>query len=97
MSFTPGSSLKIDELPHDVAFPFDIAVTFFNNLSPYIRDLLISEGVQVLPRPPTEKNHQWNQRLLLVRNAAVEAENNIWTINKQYNQWAESATLKNAW
>ena len=64
---------KIGALPQDVAFPLDIAGTFFKTLSPYVRDFLISEGFQVPPRPPTENNHQVNQRLLLVRNAAVES------------------------
>ena len=36
---------KVDALPQDVAFPLDIAVTFFNNLSPNFREFLISEGV----------------------------------------------------
>ena len=58
----------------------DIAATFFNNLRPDARELLISEGLQVTQIIPTETNHQVNQRLLLVRNAAVEAENNIRTI-----------------
>ena len=43
---------KIDALPHDVAFPLDIASTFFNNLSPDVREFLISEGVQVTQRLP---------------------------------------------
>ena len=38
---------KIDALPQDVAFPLYIAVTFFNNLSPDVRDFLISEGFQI--------------------------------------------------
>ena len=71
---------KIDPIPQDVAFPSDIAATFFNNSSPEVRQFLISEGVQDTPRPPTEKNQQGNQKLLLVRNAAVEAENNTKTI-----------------
>ena len=70
---------KIDTIPQDVAFPLDIDTNLFNNLSPDIRDFLISEGVQVPPRLPTEKNHLGNQRLLLVRNAAAESENNIRT------------------
>ena len=51
---------KIDALPQDVAFPLEIAATFFNNLSPNIKEFLISGGVQVPPSPPTEKNHQGN-------------------------------------
>ena len=58
----------------------DIAATFFNNLSPNIREFLISEGVQVPPRTRTENNHQGNQRVFKVRNAAVEAEKKIRTI-----------------
>ena len=68
---------KIDALPQDVVLPLDIDAIFFNNLSTYVRELLISEGVQVPPRPPTENNHQGNQRIPLVRNAAVEAEKKI--------------------
>ena len=49
-------------------------------MSPYVRDFLISEGVQVPQRLPIETNHQINQRVVLVRNAAVEAEKKIRTI-----------------
>ena len=70
---------KIDALPQDVAFPLEISATFFKNLSTDVSKLLISELVQVSPMPPTENNHQVNQRLLLVRNAAAESENNIRT------------------
>ena len=69
--------LKIGALLQELLFPLDIAATFFNNLSPDGRYLLISEGVQVPQRLPTENNHQLNQRLLLVRNAEVESEKNI--------------------
>ena len=51
---------KIDAFPQEVAFPLDIAATFFKNLSPDVREFLISDGVQVPPRPPTENNHQGN-------------------------------------
>ena len=44
---------KIGALPQEVGFPLDIAATFFNNLSPDVRDFLISEGVQVPQRLPT--------------------------------------------
>ena len=71
---------EIDALPQDVAFPLETSATFFNRLIPDVRDFLISEGVQVTPRPPSENNHQGNQRLLLDRNAAVEAENKTRTI-----------------
>ena len=64
---------KIDALPQDVAFPLDIAATLFNNLSPNSREFSISDEVQVYPRPPTEKNHQGNHRLLLVINAPLGA------------------------
>ena len=70
----------IDALPQDSALPLYIAATFFNNLSPKVRQFLISEGVQVTPRPRTENNHQVNQRLRLVRNAEVNAEKKIRTI-----------------
>ena len=72
--------LKIDALPHDVVFPLYIAAIFFNNLIPDVREFLISDVVQVPSRPPTENNHQGNQRRLVVRNLAVEAENNTRTI-----------------
>ena len=68
---------KIDALPHNVALPLDIAVTFFKNFSPDIREFLISEGVQVPPRTPTETNRQGNHRLLLVINEALEVEKKI--------------------
>ena len=44
---------KIDALPQEVGFPLDIAAIFFNNLSPDVRGLLISEWVQVTQRLPT--------------------------------------------
>ena len=71
---------KIDALPQVIIFPLDIAENFFDNLSTNVRDLFISEGVQVPPRPPNETNHQGNQRLFLVINTAVEAKNNTRTI-----------------
>ena len=64
---------KMYALPHNAVFPLDIYATFFNNLIPGVIEFLISEGVQVPPRPPTENNCQGNQRFLLFRNAAVEA------------------------
>ena len=73
---------KSDAIPQDVVFPLDIAVTFFNNLSTKVREFFISEGVQVPPRPPYKTNHQGNQRLPLVRNAAVESEKKITTIKE---------------
>ena len=71
---------KTDSLPQEILFPLDIDATFFNNLSPGVRELFISEGFQVPPISPTETNHQENWRLLLVRTAAVEAEKNTITI-----------------
>ena len=44
---------KIDALPQEVGFLLDIAATFFKNLSPYLRELLISEEVQVPQILPT--------------------------------------------
>ena len=55
----------------------DIDATFSNNLSPDVIEFLISEGVRVPSRPPTENNHQGKQRFLLVINAAVEEEKKI--------------------
>ena len=63
---------KIDALSQEVGYPLDITAKFFNNLSPSVREFLISEGVQVPQRIPTETNHQGNKRLLMVRNALVE-------------------------
>ena len=68
--------------PQDVVFLLDIASAFFNNLSTDVIEFLISEGVQVPPRPPTKNNHQGNQRLLMVKNAAAEVENKIRMIKK---------------
>ena len=51
---------KIESLPKDVVFLIDIASIFFNKLSPNVRELLISEGVLVIPRNPAEINHQRN-------------------------------------
>ena len=69
---------KIDALPQYVLFPLDISITVFNNFSPNVRELLISEGVHLPSRPPTKTNRQGNKRLLLVRNAVVEAGNKGW-------------------
>ena len=71
---------KIDSLLQDMVLPLGVYATFFNNLSTKVREFLISEGFQVPPRPITIHNHQGNQRLLLVRDAAVEAEKKIITI-----------------
>ena len=71
---------KIDALTQDVTLPLDIAATFFNNLIPDVRELLIPGGVQPPTRMPTETNHQGNHRLLFFRNAAVEVEKNTRTI-----------------
>ena len=38
---------KIDTILQEVGLPLDIALTFFNNLSPDVRELLVSEGVHV--------------------------------------------------
>ena len=46
---------KIDALSQNVVFPLYINATFFNNLSPGVREFLISQGVQVTPRPSNEK------------------------------------------
>ena len=73
---------KIDSLPQELGSPLDITATFFNNLSPNVRDLLISEGVQVPKRLTTETNHQGKQRLILVRNTAVELWKNIISIKE---------------
>ena len=71
---------KNDLLPQEIILPLGIAATFINNFIPEVREFLISVGVQVPPRMPTKTNHQRNQSLLLVRNAAVKAEKNIRTI-----------------
>ena len=49
---------KIGSLPQDSVFPLAIAATFFNNLSPDVREFLILEGVQVLPRSPIVTNQK---------------------------------------
>ena len=71
---------KIDALTHNFVLILDIAATLFNNLSPDVRELLISEEVQVLPRPPTKTNHQGNHRLPLIINEAAETEKKTRTI-----------------
>ena len=65
---------KIDALPQEVGFLLDIAATLFNNLSPDVRDILISEGVQVNQNLPTKtitkeirglywsETQQWKQK-----------------------------------
>ena len=64
---------RIDSLPQYVGYPLYMAAAFFNNLRPDFREFLISEGVHVYQGEIMETNHQGNQRLLLVRNAVVEA------------------------
>ena len=71
---------KIYAITQDVAIPLDISTTFFNNLITNVRELFILEGLQVPQRLTTETNHKGNQRLLLIRNAAVVAEKNTRTI-----------------
>ena len=68
---------KIDALPHYVVLKLDITAILFDMLIHEVRELLISGGVQVPPRMPTKTNHQGNQRLLLVINAAVDTEEKI--------------------
>ena len=68
---------KVDATPQDIAFLLDNSEKVSNNLSPNVREFLILEGVQVPPMSPTETNHQGEQRLILVRNVSVEAENKI--------------------
>ena len=71
---------KIDSLPQEVELPLDITKTFFNNLSPDVREFLISEGVQVPQTLPTETIHnQGSQRILLVINTDLEVEKKITT------------------
>ena len=62
---------KIDALPQELGLPLNITATFFNNLIPNVREFLISEGIQIPPKLPTETTHQRNQRLILVINASV--------------------------
>ena len=78
--FSTRFLFKIYALPQELGLPLDIVATFFNNLRPDVREFFISEGVQVPQRIPTETNHQGNQRLLLVINAAAEAEKKTRTI-----------------
>ena len=72
---------EIDALPQYVMLLLDITTTFFKNLSLQVRKLLITEKVQFPPIPLNETNQQENQKIILVRNAAVEAEKKIITIN----------------
>ena len=51
---------KINALSQEVVFPLDIDATFFNNLSPDLRELFISEGVQVPQILLIKTNHQGN-------------------------------------
>ena len=62
---------KIDSLPQEVVLTLEISTTFFNNLSPDVREFLISEGVQVPQRITAETNHQGKHMLILIRNVAV--------------------------
>ena len=71
---------KIKALLQEVGFPLYISAKSFNNLSPDVREFLISEGVQVNYRLPTETNLQGNQRLILVRNSAAEEKNKTKTV-----------------
>ena len=48
---------KVGALLQDVLFPLEISATFFNDLSPDVRELLISEGLQVPQRLSIENNH----------------------------------------
>ena len=59
-------------LPHDVVLTLDITANVFNDLSPDIREFLITEGVQVPLKIPMETNYQGKQMLLFVRNSAAE-------------------------
>ena len=47
---------KVDALRQGVAFPLEVAATFFDKLIPGVRVLLVSEGLQVPPISPTETN-----------------------------------------
>ena len=80
---TPRVVFKIYAHPQEVGFPLDIAASFFNNFILRVRELLISEWVQVPLRLPTETNNQRNQGLILFRNAATEAEKKIRTIKAE--------------
>ena len=59
-------------------------------MGPDVRELLISEGVQVTSRPQSENNHQGNQMLLLIRNVSVEVEEKIRTIKLSVQPESES-------
>ena len=71
------SLFKIDALTQSEGFLLNISETLFSKFRPDVREFLISEGVQVPQILPTETNHQGNQSLLLVRNTAVESENQV--------------------
>ena len=61
-------------------FPLKISVTFFNNLSTNVREFVVSEEVQILPRLKIETNHKGNHMFLLDRNASLETKNKTRTI-----------------
>ena len=71
---------NIDALPKYDIFLLEISATLFNNLSPDGGGFLVSEVIQVPIRIPLDTNNQWNQRLLMVINVAVEDEKSTRTI-----------------
>ena len=93
---------KLNKIPQDIhSITFGHRRTFFNEFSTKVRKLLISEGVQVPPRIPTETNHQVNQTIILVINTSAEDEHNIGTIKASVQQsggsrhnGGESCTLR---
>ena len=71
---------NIDALPKYDIFLLEISATLFNNLSPDGGGFMVSEVIQVPIRIPLDTNNQWNQRLLMVINVAVEDEKSTITI-----------------
>ena len=75
---------NIDAITQDKMFLLDIAATLLTFLSPDVQEFLVSEGVQIPARLTRKTNHQGNQKLLLVKDAAVEADKNNRTIKAAF-------------
>ena len=74
---------NIDECLQGDLIPLDIAATLINNWRPDTQELLMKAVVQVPTKLSYKTNNKTNQRLLLVRNKEVEAEENTRTIKSE--------------
>ena len=97
ISFIPRFLLNIDTLLQENIFMMDIAGTFFSNLSNYVQEFLVYKVLKVTKISLTKTNQQWNQRLLLVSNALVEAEKISKQSQHKFNQKSVSAILWHSW